>query len=130
VQTVRAIHQRQVATARLQEIVRLTGTLEGELYESVLPLAQGDKASASLLQAASKSLDSLAADTEGDSALALEVARQYAKLARLERARTGDYAAAAASLTRSLALLRQIPRSDRNYAAAQSEIESLSSHDR
>jgi hypothetical protein len=126
VQTVRAIHQRQLATARLQEIVRLTGILEGELYDSVLPLAQGDKASASLLEAATKSLDSLAADTGGDSALALEFARQYGKLARLEQARGGDDAAAAASVAKSLALLRRIPRSDKNYAAAHAEMESLS----
>jgi predicted Ser/Thr protein kinase len=126
VQTVRAIHQRQLATARLQEIVHLTGILEGELYDSVRPLGQGDKASASLLEAATKSLDGLAADTGGDSALALEVARQYGKLARLEQARGGDESAAAASVAQGLALLRQIPRSDKNYAAAHAEMESLS----
>jgi hypothetical protein len=121
VQTVRAIHQRHVATARLYDIVRLTGTLEGELYDSVHSLAQGDQAGALLLQEATRSLDNVAADSEGDTTLELEVAQQYGKLARIERTRHGDDQAAAASAAKGLALLHQIPRSDRNYSAAQTQ---------
>jgi len=125
VQTVRAIRQRQLATARLHDIVRLTDTLEGELYDSVHPLAQGDQASALLLQAATKSLDNVAVNSEDDSALMLEVAQQYGKLARIERTRNGGDQAAASNVAKGLLLLRRVSRSDRNYSAAQAGIADL-----
>jgi hypothetical protein len=117
VQTARAARQRRVAESRLHDLVRLTGTLEGELYQSAHSLPQGRDASESLLQAATRTLDTLARQDADDSTLTLEIGRQYGKLAELEQAQ-GSAGEAAADLDKGEALLRGIPRGDRNYAAA------------
>ena len=125
VQTVRAVRERKIATVRLHDAVRLTGSLDGELYESVQPLAQGGPASASLLDAAARSLDSVAEDVGEDSALAVEVGRQYGKLALLEQRRDGGQAAAAADRAKGLRLLGRVRRSDANFGSAQAEMGAL-----
>ena len=117
VQTARATQQRRNAQARLQELIRLTGTLDGELYESAHTLAQGQQASASLLQASTNALDSLSDQSEGDSTLVLEVAEQYLKLAQLER-KQGDGPASALDREKAMRLLKTIPAGDPQAAAA------------
>jgi serine/threonine protein kinase len=125
IQTARAARQRSVAQARLYDLVRLTGTLEGELFDSAHSLPHGDEAGAFLLQAATASLDTLAAENRGDTSLELEMARQYKTLARLQRAQAGSEIAVRQDVAKSLALLRSIPANDRNYASAETEIVSL-----
>jgi tRNA A-37 threonylcarbamoyl transferase component Bud32 len=124
VQTARAAHQRKVTQAQLDDLVRLTGTLEGELYDSVHALAGGAGASASLLGGATASLDKLSEAKVEDSSLALEMARQYATLARLQRAQ-GDTAEAGRDVDKSLGLLRSISTNDRNHSAAATEMQNL-----
>jgi len=124
-QAVRATRQRRAAVARLHEIVRLTGALEGDLYDSVHVLPQGDVASNSLLQAATSSLDSLAREDRSDSALSVEIAQQYGKLATLQVGQSRGAVAASADLQKGIDLLRGVPSSDRNYAAAQAEIAAM-----
>ncbi|MEO6923867.1 MAG: serine/threonine-protein kinase, partial [Bryocella sp.] len=128
VESARTAHQRRVAQARLYDLVRLTGTLEGELYDSAHSLPHGQNASASLLQAATKTLDTLAKQNGNDSTLALEVSRQYGKLATLEEAQ-GSQHDAALDIEKGLGLLRTIPSTDRNYGAsltAQKDLAELS----
>jgi predicted Ser/Thr protein kinase len=83
VQTTRAAHQRGVAQAGLHDLVRLTGLLDGELYDSVESLPQAEKSKAVLLQGTKKTLDELAKNSEQDPVLEMELARQYETLARL-----------------------------------------------
>jgi len=125
VQTVRAIHQRQLATQRLHEIVGLTGTLAGELYDSVQLLPQGKSASGMLLRSATSSLDAVAAENKDDPALALQVAQQYDKLAQIERTRNHDDAAAASDVAKELQELKLVRPSHGDYAAAQAQIARL-----
>jgi hypothetical protein len=82
-----------------------------------------------LLQAATRSLDNVAAETEGDSALALEVAEQYTKLGQVERTRNGDGQVAASDVAKALTVLRQVRSSDRNYPAAQAQIAQLAARE-
>jgi serine/threonine protein kinase len=119
VQTARAAQQRRIAQSRLHDLVRLTGTLEGELYNSVLPLPQAGPARAALLRAATGSLDALAAQDSGDSALTIEMARQYRSLSSLQPSE------AAADRRKALALLSRIPVHDPNHQAAQSLVADL-----
>ncbi len=125
IQTARAAHQRRVAEERLYDLVRLTGSLEGELYDSVHPLAQGEGARTSLLQAAAKSLDRLASQEGGDPAMAIELAHQYRRLALLERSNGGMDSAAGMDLAKGRALVRAVPSSSSRYPAAQAEMAEL-----
>jgi hypothetical protein len=90
IQTARATYQRHVAESRLRDLVRLTGTLDGELYDSAKPLAQAEKARATLLQGATQTLDQLQEAAPHDPQLALEMARQYEKLGHLQLTEKGD----------------------------------------
>ena len=92
IQTARATHERHVAESRLRALVRLTGTLEGELYDSAKPLAQAEKARATLLQGTTETLDQLQELAPRDPQLAFEIARQYERLGRLELTESGDSA--------------------------------------
>jgi eukaryotic-like serine/threonine-protein kinase len=131
-QTAQAARQRRIAQSRLHDLVRLTGTLEGDLYDSVDPLAHSEGAKSSLLQGASETLDALAADDSKDAVLSLELAQQYGKLARLELAQQNHSRANHAMRSRALkdvakgvALLRTISTSDRAYVAAQRQMAEL-----
>ena len=136
-QTAKAARQRRIAETRLHDLVRLTGTLEGELYDSVNPLANSDAAKGYLLRGATDTLDSLAADDSRDTALSLELAQQYAKLASLQIAqkRPGQADAAAqqralADVTRANALLREIPARSSRYGEAQRQMKELAALER
>ena len=84
-QMARVEYQRRLAQRRLQELVRLTAALDGELYVSVKPLPRGDAVQRSLLDNATHTLDKLANDSSGDAALSVLLAAEYIKLGRLEK---------------------------------------------
>jgi len=84
VQMARTEYQRRVAQGRLEELVRLTAALDGELYASVKSLPRSGAAQRSLLDSATRTLDTLANGGSGDPALSLELAAEYIKLGRLE----------------------------------------------
>lgn len=125
VQTLRATRQRRVTEARLHDIVQLTGSLEGELYDSLRPLPRGQAAAASLLQAATASLDSLTAEDGEDAQLALEIGRQYHTLAMLQALQPGQGVAAQQDVAKGIAVLQHVRSSNAAYGAARQEIASL-----
>jgi predicted Ser/Thr protein kinase len=126
-----AAKQRAVAQRELHALVALTGTLEGELYDSVGPLPRGGAARQVLLHGTMDTLDTLAARDSQDSRLMRELAGQYATLARLQAAE--DQAAgtrtsrqeARLDLDHGIELLGRIPRRDAEYPAAQEDLATL-----
>jgi hypothetical protein len=86
VQTERAARQRSAAQTRLHELVRLTGVLDGELYDSTNPLQHAEATRDSLIKNVADTLDKLAGDNGDDPELSLQLAQQYEKLARLQLA--------------------------------------------
>ena len=112
-QTTRAARQRRVAQSRLRDLVRLTDVLEGELYESVHGLPASESAEEALLSNAHSTIDKLASEESQDPALALELARGYRKLARLELNQAvptrQKVSQAIVDLTRGIELLRRVP---------------------
>lgn len=130
VQAARASRQRAVAQAALHDLVRLTGTLDGELYGSVEPLPQSEKARDVLLQGAKSTLDELAKNSEQDPALALELARQYEALARLHLGVKGPgnrqhRREAIVDLDRADALLSRFSEADSRAVALRQQMLSL-----
>jgi serine/threonine protein kinase len=131
-QTAHAAQQRRIAQTRLHDLVRLTGELEGELYDSVSSLPHAESAKRSLIDGANGTLDKLAADGDKDPGLAVELAQQYERLALLQMAQTGgsqpDSAIrlrALADVEKALFLLKNIPASDAHYVDAQAKISRL-----
>lgn len=121
-----AARQRTLAEFQLHELVTLTGTLEGDLYDSVRSLPQSADARKILLQGASATLATLASHDNKDSILALELVHQYETLARLllaEVAISTEPTAATRDALRALdagsRLLSAIDRADPQYSAAQ-----------
>ncbi len=104
VESARAERERAVTESRLRDLVRLTGELDGELYGSVQGLARAEGARATLLQGATGTLDKLAAEGTRDPVLAVEMAKQYEQLGKLE-AGAGNRGAAARDLERGLGVL-------------------------
>jgi serine/threonine-protein kinase len=106
------IRQQQAARERLLEVIRLTGSLEGDLYRSTAPLEGSERARRSLIDSARKALDEIAAGNRQDPVIALELARQYAHLAKIEGIATTDASTSAQlgdDVTRGLDLLRSVP---------------------
>jgi hypothetical protein len=123
VQTARAAAQRRVTQTQLQDLVRLTGELDGELFDSARPLAASDAARKTLLQGATKTLDQLTADDSGDPEVAIGVAQQYERLAQswLSLGEAGDYSVGQAStdVDHAISLLENLPESSRTSAAVE-----------
>jgi hypothetical protein len=86
--------QRAIVRRQLHELVRLTGDLEGELYDSVGSLDQASDAKKVLVQGATRTLESLSAEDDGDAVLTRELAHQYQKLAELQSSLSPQDAAA------------------------------------
>ena len=128
-QTAHATRQRRIAQERLHDLVRLTGILEGELYDSVNPLPHSESARNSLLKGATDTLDTLAHDDSKDPVLALQVAEQYEKLARLQLTLNTPQATAnaLADINKGIALLQTIPATDDQHPAAQKQRAALQS---
>lgn len=129
-QSAHAITERRNAEKRLQELVRLTGTLDGELYTSIGALPNSKQARTLLLHSVADTLDEVAATTAPDPALRLELAAQYHRLAALQLAPTagkqeGNRPEAEQAVQKGLLLLQQIPASSRQGPAAQTERASL-----
>jgi predicted Ser/Thr protein kinase len=122
-----ATRQRRIAETRLHELVRLTGVLEGELYQSVDPLAHSDEARRQLLQGATQTLDSLAAQDARDAVLNVELAQQYEKLARLRMAHDPRDSESVADVLKGIAVLKNVPSSDPEYSDARNELLALTS---
>jgi serine/threonine protein kinase len=125
VQTARAAAQRRVTQTQLQDLVRLTGELDGELFDSARPLAASDAARKTLLQGATKTLDQLTADDSGDPEVAIGVAQQYERLAQswLSLGEAGDYSVGQAStdVDHAISLLENLPESSRTSAAVKQQ---------
>lgn len=128
----RAAKERALAQTQLHELVTLTGTLEGELYDSVRALSQSRQAREVLLQGARATLATLAARDTRDSLLTLELARQYARLSHLQWQAAADAADPAAAkraamrdLDAGLRLLESIRGGDAEYPAAQRDLVAL-----
>ena len=128
-QTAHATRQRRIAQERLHDLVRLTGILEGELYDSVNPLPHSESARNSLLKGATDTFDTLAHDDSKDPVLALQVAEQYEKLARLQLTLNTPQATAnaLADINKGIALLQTIPATDDQHPAAQKQRAALQS---
>jgi hypothetical protein len=116
VQAQRAARERSMAQSRLHELVRLTGVLDGELYDSVNPLQHAEAARDSLINNVAETLDKLAGDNGDDRELSLQLAQQYEKLARLELAQNPN---SQATRTKALAEIdKGITLLNRNAAPA------------
>jgi predicted Ser/Thr protein kinase len=111
--TTEAARKRQIAINRLHELVSLTDTLAGELYDSVHGLQGAEAAQMALLNSAHQAIDKLAAKEAHDPQLAVELAREYDKLARLELGLTPLTAQtlrqSSDDVTKETQLLRGIP---------------------
>ena len=105
-----ARRQRRLAETRLEDLMRLNGTLEGELYSSVAGLPGSGPARASLLGGATATLEGVAATGVRNPRLALELAQQFEQVARLELA-DGKAAEAHAHAARGVAVLSAAERS-------------------
>ena len=116
-----AARKRQMATSRLHELVRLTDSLAGELYDSLHGLQGSEKAQAALLASAHQTVHKLEAEHDNDAQLKLELAQEYEKLARLEISVTPQTAESThqsrEDTGRELAILKSLPASDPNVAA-------------
>jgi hypothetical protein len=119
-QATEAARKRQIAQSRLHELVRLTGILAGDLYDSVHGLQGSEAAQAALLASAHQTVDKLAAEDDRDTQLELELAQEYEKLARLELSRTPRTAEAArqstSDLVRESAILKRMDSRDPEVA--------------
>ena len=108
-----ASRNRQVAIARLHDLVRLTDSLAGELYDSVHGLQGSEAAQAALLKSAHETIHKLEIEHDSDLQLKLELAREYEKLARLELSvtpQTSDSMRQSKDdLLRELHILRDLP---------------------
>lgn len=102
----RADLQRGIVRGQLHDLVRLTGDLEGALYDSVGSLDQSTEAKNVLLQGATHTLEALSARDDGDAILTRELAQQYLKLAQLQS--TLSPQDAAQDRGRAAALLRRV----------------------
>jgi serine/threonine-protein kinase len=129
VQTSNAERQRLRAQATLQELVRLTGALDGELYDSIHSLDHADSARSALIVNATQTLDRIGGDNDPDPALLLELADQYAKLARLQLAQSPanpEYRTSALTdLDKATELLKHISASESHYHEAQQALQQL-----
>ena len=110
VKAAEAAHQRRVAETRLGYLVRLNGSLEGELYGSVASLPGSEAARKSLIDGATATLDSVSRSHVQNPRLALELAMQFEQLARLQLAQ-GAQAEARTDAAKGLAVLAETRRS-------------------
>ena len=110
VKAAEAAHQRRVAETRLEDLVRLNGALEGELYRSVAGLQGSEAARQSLLTGATETLESVSASGVQNPQLALELAMQFEQVATLELAQ-GTVPEARANAAKGLEVLRRARRS-------------------
>jgi serine/threonine protein kinase len=128
-QTSHAEHERLRTQATLQELVRLTGALDGELYDSIHSLEQAENARNALIMNATKTLDRIGADDNPDPVLLLELAEQYTKVARLLLAQSPasqvHRRSALADLDKAIALLKHVSASDIHYLQAQQALQQL-----
>jgi serine/threonine-protein kinase len=124
-QAASATRQRQIAETRLHELVGLTGTLDGELYTSVDPLARSQGAKDLLLAGATRTLDTLAVEDARDTVLDVELAQQYERLARLRIARNPRDPEAVADLLKGIAALGNVPYRDPQHGAAAKQLARL-----
>jgi hypothetical protein len=87
-QAARAERERKAAELRLEDLVRMTGMLQSELYDTVRVLPNASAAEDSLMSASAATLDGIAATGTQDRNLEAHLARQYASLAELAEARS------------------------------------------
>jgi predicted Ser/Thr protein kinase len=110
-----ASRERQIAILRLHDLVRLTDSLAGELYDSVHGLQGSEAAQAALLKSAHETIHKLQMEHDSDLQLRLEMAREYEKLARLELSvtpQTSDSMRQSSDdVERELSILRTLPAS-------------------
>ncbi len=108
-----ASRNRQIAMARLHDLVLLTDSLAGELYDSVHGLQGSEAAQAALLKSAHETIHKLQMEHDSDLQLKLEMAREYEKLARLELSLTPQTPDSTRQskddLLRELHILRDLP---------------------
>ena len=128
-QSARAIRQRRNAESRLRDLVRLTGTLDGELYSSIAAVPHSEQARAMLLSSVTDSLDRLSGTSGPHPVLSLELAGQYEQLASLQMARDPGAGGlrqeakfqASRDIDQGLRLLQQVPAPGKNGPALEAE---------
>jgi len=107
--------KRQIAISRLHDLVRLTDSLVGELYDSVHGLQGSEAAQAALLKSAHETIHKLEIEHDSDLQLKLEMAREYEKLARLELSVTPQTSdsmhQSSDDVERELSILKSLPAS-------------------
>ena len=113
------MNARRVAEKRLEDLVRMNGSLEGELYGSVANLPGSEDARKSLLTGATATLDEVSAAGTRDPKLALELAEQFEQVAKLQAASGRRQAAARRERGRKgFGVLGHAPGSAANEAEA------------
>ncbi len=115
VQTTRVEKQRRATQSRLAELVRLTYSLDGDLYSSLEALPHSEEAKETLLRGTTHSLDQLTSDGIEDPDLALRLVQEYEKLARFEMALPGTIHRGEALIDaeKGLTLFNKLPNSQR-----------------
>jgi len=100
VQDAASKRSRDQARQRLHQLQELTSATDVNLYQPVHALPNSRKATMSLIQWTSRSLDSVADGAGNDREIRIELAQGYLRLAEMQRS-DGDAAAAITSLSKS-----------------------------
>ncbi len=104
--------ERRRAEARFFDTRQLANSLLFEVHDSIKDLPGSTKARAMIIERSLKYLDRLSADSPGNALLQLELAEGYKRLGDVQGksgdAHLGEYASAAKSYGKALALLRSI----------------------
>jgi serine/threonine protein kinase len=114
-----AVWQRQVAERerlrseqRFGEVRRLANTLIFQIHDAIVPLPGSTPVRKTIVDEALRYLEQLAAESAGDTALQLELARAYLRIGRVQGspndANLGDPQGGARSLDRAIGLLRPL----------------------
>jgi hypothetical protein len=128
-QSTAAARKREIAKTRLHDLVRLTDALAGELYSSVHGLQGSGKAQDALLTSAHQTIDKLAARETDDPELAIELANEYEKLAKLELSRDPrtpeTLRRSIDDLNKGITILSRVPRRDHESERARQQMQEM-----
>jgi len=111
-QRTEAVHQRDAAQQRFNELRALSNTLIFDLHDEIKALPGAVQARRTLIQTGLKYLEVLASEAQNDPVLALEVATGFQRMGNVQagfmEANLGDLDAALASHRRSLSMRRAV----------------------
>jgi tetratricopeptide (TPR) repeat protein len=109
------LHQKQLAERRFEEVRSLAHSIVYEIHDAIAPLPGSTPARELLVRRALVYLDALAAESEDNRELRLEVAGAYMKIGDVQglpyRANLGDTAGAMTSYRKALQMIDDLPAS-------------------